>query len=356
MTPHGAHQSVLVALSGGVDSSTVLAEARRSGGEVHAVTLLMQHDPPTPSAEALAAARQVCDDFAVPHTVVDISDRFASCVVERFVDEYAAGITPNPCVGCNRDVKIASLLEIADSIGCERVLTGHYARIEPIDGIPRLLRGIDRVRDQSYFLYRLDPALLARLGFPLGTVGKQEVRQRARSFGLTNAEAPDSQDVCFLAGEDRIELIRASRPQALEPGPILDGSGAVIGEHPGVAYFTVGQRRGIGIGGGAPLFVRSMDAETNSIVVVEKDELRVERITVTDTILHEELDPEDEGLTALVRARMAPVRVRVGYRPEDRGELIVTPTEHLDTAAPGQACVLYRGDLVVGGGTITCVS
>lgn len=356
MTTHERSHAVLVALSGGVDSSTVLAEAQRSGGEVHAVTLLMQHDPPTPSGEALAAARDVCADFGVPHIVVDMSARFGTCVVQRFVDEYASGITPNPCVGCNRDVKITSLLEVADSLGCETVLTGHYARIEVLDGIPRLFRGVDRVRDQSYFLYRLDPVLLARMSFPLGSVGKQEVRKRARSFGLSNAEAPDSQDVCFLAGEDRIELIRKSRSRTLEPGPILDGTGTVIGEHPGVAYFTVGQRRGIGIGGGAPLFVKSIDAESNSIVVVEKEALEVKGIVITDTVLHEDLDPDDEGLTAMVRARMEPVRVKVGYSLGNHDELIVTPLEHLDTAAPGQACVLYRGDLVVGGGTITCVS
>ena len=344
-------ERVLVGLSGGVDSSVVVARLRDEGFQPVAATLVMQHGAwPVPSPEAVERARVLAESLDVEHRTVDVSDLFERAVVRPFVEEYACGRTPNPCIVCNPAVKFRALAETADSLGCERIATGHYAALRRgADGSVRVARGSDPEKDQSYFLYRVPPVLLERCMFPLADVEKRDARAFARDKGLPAADAKESTGVCFAPGGDYRRLIAERRPDLLEEGPILDARGSVLGTHGGAARFTVGQRKGLGLSGG-PWFVSRVDRERNA-VIVEKGPLPPRHtLYLRDPVLWCKHGQLGDGLLAQTRYHASPQAAAV---VREGGRLRVDIEGGAAHAAEGQSCVLYDGDVVVGGGFIS---
>jgi tRNA-specific 2-thiouridylase len=347
---------VFVAMSGGVDSSVSAALLLEQGHDVTGVT--MQLWPSTDesggccSESAIRDAKRVCDLLGIPHYTLNYRDTFEREVVTPFADEYAAGRTPNPCIRCNDRLKFSDLLAKVSAQGAEYLATGHYARIlRDSAKRPMLARGVDPGKDQSYFLYRLTAAQLAHVLFPVGELHKPEVRSFAERLGLPVASKSDSQEICFSAGDDHAGVVAARRPEAMRPGEIVDASGTVVGTHTGLAGYTVGQRKGLGVGGSpAPLFVIGLDAERNRVIVGPRDALRVTEVTAGDLVWH---GGEVEPVRAAVRYRMEP-RPAVVRVSGDR--LTAQFDEPLEGVAPGQSLVCYRGDVVIGGGVIACAS
>ncbi len=341
-------------LSGGVDSSATVARLLAQGHEVVAATLVMARGGvPVPPDDAMARARALCASLGVEHHAVDVSDAFERRVCAPFAEAYAAGITPSPCVACNRSVKVASLLDLADSLGCDRVATGHYVRlVAGDDGVTHVARAEDRSKDQSYYLCELSPAQVARLLAPLSGATKSEVRAEARAASLPAADAPDSMGVCFAPGGDYRAFLRGRRPDAFEPGDIVDEEGRVLGRHGGIAGFTVGQRKGLNIRtGGGPWFVSSVDPATRQVRVGTGVRPLRTSFPLTGVVLGH--DP------AWYRGRDLLVQTHHRGRPEPATVTVTAPGEALvglagpgTLAAPGQTCAVYDGDTVVAGGTI----
>lgn len=341
---------IVVAMSGGVDSSVVAALAQATGAETIGVTLqLYDHGEATQRPGACCAgrdirdARAVCDRLGIAHYVFDHESSFRSQVVDRFADDYMAGRTPIPCVQCNTGPKFTDLLALARQLGADCLATGHYVRRVEGPGGAELHRGADPARDQSYFLFATTQEQLNYLRFPLGALPKARVREIAAELGLGVAAKPDSQDICFVPDGDYAGLVRKLRPDADTRGDIVDLSGAKLGEHRGLIHFTVGQRRGLEIGGSPePLYVVRLDAPSRQVVVGPRRALAVGAARLEGV---NRLGPLDAPLSAKVRsmARPAPARF-VGDR------LIFEAPEY--GVAPGQAAVLYDGDRVLGGGWI----
>ena len=355
---------VLVAMSGGVDSSLAACLLAAEGHDCIGVSMQVwdyRRDGGSASKATCCApsdfcdARMVADRIGIPFYVFDFEEDFRREVIDPFVAAYEEGRTPNPCIACNRKVKFAALRARAASMGITHVATGHYARIEARPDGLHLLRGMDRNKDQSYFLYALTREELARTLFPLGGMSKDEVRTRARAAGLPTADKPESQDICFVSGSvrDFVERIGGS-PQV--PGQIVDAAGTVLGAHEGVSGFTVGQRRGIGVGGrGAPLYVTAIEADTNTVVVGERGDLERESFEVCDLNWVAPATFAGKEFEALVqvRSRHGGTRVRVSVREGNRAK--VRFCDAWVPVAPGQAAVFYDLDNeeVLGGGTIT---
>ncbi|WP_022685323.1 tRNA 2-thiouridine(34) synthase MnmA [Sphingomonas phyllosphaerae] len=341
---------IVVAMSGGVDSSVVAALAARSGAEVIGVTLqLYDHGEATKRAGACCAgrdirdARAVCDKLGIAHYVFDHESSFRANVIDRFADEYLAGRTPIPCVQCNMGPKFTDLLALARDLGADCLATGHYVRrVEGAAGA-ELHRAADPARDQSYFLFGTTQAQLDFLRFPLGGLPKPRVRELAAELALLVADKPDSQDICFVPDGDYASLVRKLRPEAAAGGDIVDLSGQKLGEHRGLVHYTVGQRRGLEIGGSAePLYVVRLEAEAQRVVVGPRAALAVAAARLDGMNV---LGPLDGALTAKVRSMARPVPARmIGDR------LVFEAPEY--GVAPGQAAVLYAGDRVLGGGWI----
>jgi len=346
---------VFVAMSGGVDSSVAASLLLEQGHDVTGVTMQLWPSSDDSggccSVSAVRDARRVCDLLGIPHYALNFRDEFEREVVGPFADEYAAGRTPNPCIVCNDRLKFADLLARVSAQGGEALATGHYARVV-VDAAGRrwLARGVDDTKDQSYFLYRLTPAQLDRVLFPVGELRKSEVRAAAQRLGLHVAQKPDSQEVCFAAAGEHADVVARRRPEALAPGPIVDTRGAVLGEHEGIANYTVGQRKGIGIAGPEPLYVVRIDAASNAVVVGGRTDLTVNAVQADDVVWR---GSERERVSAMVRYRMKPVAATASVRD---GQLDVAFDEPLHGVAPGQAVVCYRGEEVAGGGTIACAS
>jgi tRNA-uridine 2-sulfurtransferase len=342
---------IVVAMSGGVDSSVVAALAARSGAEVIGVTLqLYDHGEAVGRSKTCCAgrdiydARTVADRLGIAHYVFDYESRFRESVIERFADEYARGRTPIPCVSCNQGVKFTDLLSLARDLGADCLATGHYVRrVEGPNG-PELHRAADPARDQSYFLFATTRDQLGLLRFPLGGMPKPTVREIARDLGLAVAEKPDSQDICFVPGGDYASVVKKVRPEAAQPGEIVDEEGRVLGEHRGLIHFTVGQRRGLEIGGRAePLYVLRLEPAERRVVVGPKAALSVAAARLSGVNwLGEE---QSGGLLAKVRsmARPAPASFDGEYIRFEAPEYGVSP---------GQAAVIYDGSRVLGGGWI----
>jgi tRNA-specific 2-thiouridylase len=342
---------IVVAMSGGVDSSVVAALAARSGAETIGVTLqLYDHGEAVGRSRTCCAgqdiydARSVAERLGIAHYVFDYEMRFRGSVIERFADEYVKGRTPIPCIACNQGVKFTDLLNLARDLGADCLATGHYVRrVEGPRG-PELHRAADPARDQSYFLFATTRGQLEHLRFPLGGLPKSLVRDIARDLDLPVAAKPDSQDICFVPGGDYAAVVKKVRPEAARPGEIVDLDGRLLGRHPGLIHFTVGQRRGLDVGGHAePLYVVRLEPESGRVVVGPKAALavRAARLGAVNWLGED----QREGLTAKVRsmARPAPVRwdgESVRFEQPEFG------------VAPGQAAVIYRGDRLLGGGWI----
>jgi tRNA-specific 2-thiouridylase len=338
---------VAVAMSGGVDSAVALL---RAGENAIGVTLRLWLDPQGPDAEraccspeAVIAARRTCHRLGLPHVTLDLREEFRAAVVEPFVRGYAAGETPNPCIRCNGSFRFAELLAFAERAGAERLATGHYARIVERDGRLLLARAADGSKDQSYMLGRLDPRFLDRLWFPLGEQGKDETRAEAASAGLEAASRAESQEACFLAGGDYRDFLGRHGLAAAE-GPVVDEQGKELGRHDGFWRFTAGQRKGLGVATGEPLYALRSDPRTNAVVVGPRAALATTEVSARGR-LHVDVDRAEVKLRYRSPAAGARVtRTEGGFRLDlDRPAYGV---------APGQAAVLYHEDAVVGAGTI----
>jgi len=336
---------VAVALSGGVDSAVAAHLVAKQGHRVVALTMWVLVD------QDLEAARRVARQLGVPHRVVDLRVPFEREVMEPFCREYLEGRTPNPCLTCNRRLKFGHLLEAARQLGAQRLATGHYVRVE-FDGQRRrwlLRKGRDPNRDQSYFLYGLDQGQLARALFPVGELTKEEVRQLARSLGLEAADSPESREVCFVSGGDYAVFIGGRYPQALEPGPILDTSGRFLGWHRGIARYTVGQRKGLGLAARRRLYVVAIRGKA-IIVGPERELLRRELLATEANYIPFERPPG--ALCVCARVRYQHQEQEATLEPRGEREFLIRFRHPQRAIAPGQAVVCYQGDLVVGGGTI----
>jgi len=338
---------VAVAMSGGVDSAVTLLRARP---DVVGVTLRLWLDPAGPDSEraccspdAVIRARQTCHALGLPHVTLDLREAFRDTVVRSFVDGYAAGVTPNPCMRCNGVFRFAALVGFAEKIGADVLWTGHYARIVERDDVRLVARGADPGKDQSYMLATVDPGLLARVAFPLGTTTKAEVRAEARAAGLEAATRPESQEACFLAGGDYRAFL-ARQGLAGEPGPIVDQSGEVVGHHDGLWRYTPGQRRGIGVASPEPLYALRTDVDANALVVGPRRLLGSTRVEVRGRLYVDVVDVE-----AKLRYRSPPVGAHVSVTD---GGFSLELAEPVEAVAPGQVAVLYDGDVVVGAGVI----
>jgi tRNA-specific 2-thiouridylase len=303
--------------------------------------------------EAVEDAEAVCGRLGIPHEILDVREPFRDRVIRPFADAYLAGVTPNPCVECNRSIKFDFLLAHARAMGADCIATGHYARIVWDDGLGRfaLLRGRDARKDQSYVLYPMTQTQLGRALFPLGGLTKEEVREEARRLGLPVAEKADSQEVCFLPEGRPGQWLEAVTPERMRPGPILSPRGEVLGQHRGIGHYTVGQRRGIGFAAGKRHYVVALEPERHAVIVGEEAELRTGEIRVGNLnwIAIERLG-DAQDVEVKYRSMMSPVAARLC--PEGREEARVVFDEPQRGIAPGQAAVFYQGERVLGGGTI----
>ena len=350
---------IVVAMSGGVDSSVVAALAARTGAEVMGITLqLYDYGAATGRKGACCAgddirdARMVADRLSIAHYVFDHESAFREDVVETFADEYLAGRTPIPCIRCNMGPKFTDLLRMAEELGADCLATGHYVRRLVGEHGPELHRALDPARDQSYFLYATTEKQLDFLRFPLGGLPKTEVRAIAEEFGLVVANKPDSQDICFVPDGDYAKIVKAMRPEGGRAGEIVHAeSGEVLGQHPGIIHYTVGQRRGLEIGGQPePLYVVGLDADKAQVMVGPKRMMAVQAAEVIET---NRIGPIPEGpLTAKVRSMAKPVPIALDGPLGDNATVTIRFEQPEYGVAPGQAAVIYAGDRVLGGGWI----
>jgi tRNA-specific 2-thiouridylase len=338
---------ILVAISGGVDSSVAALILKSKGFHVIGVTLKIWEDFPSTDAKAVA------DWLDIAYHVVDVTRLFRSEIVDYFVTEYSEGRTPNPCVRCNAEIKFRCLLALKAEFGAEYIATGHYARVSFDHGKDRFLlrKGKDATKDQSYVLHRLNQYDLSSTLFPLGDLTKEQVREAAFKAGIPVADKDESQEICFLAGTDYREFVSAYNGQVIKPGPILDTEGHVIGKHKGLPFYTVGQRKGIGISGSKRLYVIRIDAFENAIIVGEEKDLFSERLEARDVNwIAFSAPPHRMRLGIKIRYNAKEVPGLVLPKSQDMAEVIFDTPQRAVT--PGQSVVLYDKDVVVGGGII----
>ncbi|MCI6054919.1 tRNA 2-thiouridine(34) synthase MnmA [Dysosmobacter sp.] len=344
--------TVAVAMSGGVDSAAAALLLAEAGYDVWGVTLRLQSCPgAVETAEAeIDSARRAAEALGIPHRVLDLRERFRTAVMDRFVSEYLAGRTPNPCVDCNREIKFGALLDWVLEQGADFLSTGHYARVDRAEGRWRLLRGADRRKDQSYVLYQLTQRQLSHLLLPLGDYDKPAIRQMVEARGLANARKADSQDICFIPDGDYAAFLAASGAE-LVPGDFVDEAGRVLGRHRGLPCYTPGQRKGLGVSAGEPVYVLRKEAAGNRIILgpdsaLYTAELTAERVNWLSV-------PAPEGplaVTAKTRYTQREAAATAEVLPD--GRLRVTFAEPQRAVTAGQAVVLYVGEAVAGGGTI----
>ena len=355
---------VIAAMSGGVDSSVMAAMLVEQGHEVIGVTLNVEsrqteiendgREDACCSLSAVEDARRVADRIGIPHYALNFRDVFREHVIENFVEEYRRGRTPNPCVRCNEHIKFEGILERLHGMDADAVATGHFAgrAWDPVEQRWQLLRGHDDRKDQSYVLYPLTQALLARSLFPLGHMTKAEVRARARELQLVTADKPESQEICFVTDNNYAGFIERYAPQAVQLGEIVDSLGQVLGEHRGIVHYTIGQRRGLQLTSSVPLYVLDIDANSNRIVVGAESELQ--RIGLeAESVNWISISPPVRPLTCGIKIRYRAPEVGATVTALDDGRARVVFDAPLKSVTPGQAVVFYAGDVVLGGGTIS---
>ena len=356
VTPGGR---VVVAMSGGVDSSVCAALCQRAGYDVVGITLqLYDYGQAIQRTGACCAgadiydAKQVASSLGIAHYVLDYEDRFRAAVIDEFIDDYLAGSTPIPCIRCNQTVKFEDLLATARDLEAEALITGHYVRRVTRQMRAELHRAADPQRDQSYFLFATSMAQLDFLRFPLGHLeDKSATRALADVFGLPVASKPDSQDICFVPDGNYGQFIDRLRPGAAEPGDIVDQDGRVLGRHHGIVHFTVGQRRGLGLSGPEPLYVLKLDATLGQVVVGPKAALGRRHIPIRDANWLDHLPPMDgRQVRAQIRSTHSPIPAQLAV--VEGGVCAVELMSTQEAVAPGQACVIYDGERVLGGGWI----
>ncbi len=341
----------LIAMSGGVDSSVAAHLLLKAGQECVGVTMRLHGIACGTDGERDAAA--VAAELGLPHSVYDFEGDFEKEVIRPFAETYLAGGTPNPCILCNRRLKFGALYEKARELGCDKVATGHYARIAYSEKYGRrvLMRGRDLSKDQSYVLYGLTREQIEHTLFPIGELPKEEVRTLARALGLSSAERKDSQDICFVPDGDYAAFLERFLNQTFEEGDFVDGDGNLLGRHRGIVRYTVGQRKGLGLSLPAPLYVAEKDPESNTVLLLPEEKLFKNEVTVCDTVLSA-VDALYEGMRveAKIRYSQAAMPARVCDVKDTTFRLVFdTPVR---APAKGQAAVLYDGEIVIGGGTI----
>ncbi len=348
-----APKRAVVAMSGGVDSAVAALLTARRGAEVVAVTLELWSDPENDgersccSAQAVRGARDAAHRMGVPHLSIDLREEFRAGVVDHWLADYAAGETPNPCVRCNGNVRLEAMLELGERLGSETLVTGHYARVEA--GLLRV--AVDPVKDQSYVLAGLAPESLRRLCFPLGAMHKVQVRALAANEGLEVARKPDSQDLCFLAGTGLKRFLERHGDIEAGSGPIVDVEGRELGAHGGSRSFTIGQRHGLGIGGGEPLYVLATDATANTVTVGPRERLMTRRVEVRDVTLRRAGAVVDH-VKVRSRGRRVPCRLAQAVDAGPHAGIELELEEPIERTAPGQMACLFAGETIVGYGTI----
>lgn len=352
---------VVVAMSGGVDSSVAAALMTEQGYDVVGITLqLYDHGEATGRAGSCCAgqdihdARRVADGIGIPHYVLDFERRFKAAVIDDFADAYLAGETPIPCVRCNQKIKFEELLGVARDLGAEALATGHYVRRIDAPKGPELHRGAEAARDQSYFLFATTKAQLAFLRFPLGDMGKDQTRDLARRLALPVADKRDSQDICFVPSGGYARVLERLRPEAGRPGEIVGLDGTVLGRHRGIGRFTIGQRRGLGIAASEPLFVVRLEPDRARVVVGPQRALLRRQLRLAEVNWLGDQELPDEGVRVEVKLRSSQPAVVAVVRPDpaDAAGAEVVLDQPQAAVAPGQACVFYAGNRVMGGGWI----
>ncbi len=355
--------TVVVAMSGGVDSSLTAALLVQQGYNVIGATMQIwdadredADDRGCCSLTAVGDARRVADKLGIPYYVLNFRQLFQETVVDYFIAEYSSGRTPNPCIACNRYVKFAGLLQKALALGAEYVATGHYARIgyDEARGRYLLRKGVDPAKDQSYALYHLNQHTLKHFLMPLGEYTKTETRRMAREIGLAVADKPDSQEICFVPDDDYQSFLAAKAPASLRPGDIVDTHGRVLGRHNGLPLYTVGQRKGLGIAAGRPLYVVALDTDRNQVIVGDDSDVFASELIAGD-LNYIAFDELTGPLTAAVKIRYSAREAPAVIAPLAGGRVSVKFAMPQRAITPGQSVVFYDGDIVLGGGIIGTV-
>ena len=343
-------KKALIAMSGGVDSSVAAYLAQRSGFDCIGATMLLHC---TDASRQIEDARSVAQRLGIPFHVLDFQEDFRQLVMDRFVQDYEDGLTPNPCVVCNQNLKFGKLLDAALEMGCDQIFTGHYARIEqdPQTGRFHLRKAVDEGKDQSYFLYSLNQHQLSHTKFPLGELTKDQVRAIAEEQGFVNARKRDSQDICFVPDGDYMAFLERYTGKQYPDGDFLDQEGHVVGKHRGAVGYTLGQRKGLGLAMGAPVYVCDKNMEANTVTVGPNEALFHRSLLANDWNWYpfEELT---EPLEVTAKIRHSQFEKAATVYPESDGFARVEFQEPQRAITPGQAVVLYRDDMVIGGGTI----
>ena len=347
------NKHVIVAMSGGVDSSVAAILLREQGYDATGVTLRLHTDSKCCSERDIADAKLVAQALGMRHIVGTYLEDFGRYVIEVFIDTYLNGETPNPCILCNRHIKFPRMFEIADELGAEYVSTGHYARVQQDAATGRWLlkKGVNIAKDQSYVLYNLTQDQLSRLLLPVGELSKDEVRALAETRGLINAQKPDSQDICFIPDGDYVSYIEKRRGIRFEPGDFIDQSGKVRGRHNGAIRYTTGQRRGLGISAEKPLYVLSKDMAANTVTIGDHDALFSSRLEAWG-INYIALEPPSGPINVEAKVRYSQNTAAAHIIPTGADSAVVEFETPQRAVTPGQSVVFYDGDTVVGGGTI----
>ncbi len=339
---------VLVGMSGGVDSSVCAALLKNDGYEVLGLTLKLFGE----DTAAVRDAKSVCDSLKIKHTEADLKDEFKAFVIDDFINEYICGRTPNPCIVCNKKIKFGEMLKLADKLGCQKIATGHYAKITEKDGRFLLFKADDKAKDQSYVLYCLNQAQLSRVIFPLAAHSKAEVREVADGLRLLNANKKDSQDICFVPDGDYAAFIEKTAGFVSAKGNYLDINGRALGSHKGVIHYTIGQRKGLGIALGKPAFVIDKNPDTNEVTIGDEEHLFYKRVYV-EKLNFIPFDKLEGEMKVCCKLRYRHNEQPAVIKPYKNGVLVEFETPQRAPSG-GQAAVFYDGDMVVGGGVIVC--